>query len=109
MRDGQSNKKELVYAYPYDSRMKIDYYSKFEMINRYKNEIYFQARTNGDIFVIDMNKDEIQKFTVHISGEVKRSLLCAIIKGKDWKLVHETDVYSLPLFVHHLLSAEREM
>ena len=109
MRDGQSNKKELVYAYPYDSRMKIDYYSKFEMINRYKNDIYFQARTNGDIFVIDMNKDEIQKFTVHISGEVKRSLLCAIIKGKDWKLVHETDVYSLPLFVHHLLSAEREM
>lgn len=101
--DEKNSKKELQYEYPYDARMDTDYYSKFEMLNKHGNKIYFQARTSGDVFTVDLDRDEVRGYAIRVSDECRENLFNALMRRKYWRSINETDIYSLRLFIQNAL------
>ena len=65
------------------------------MIELCGNKIYFQARTNGDFFVINLDTDEIQKLEIFLPDELKDTLIRTAAEKKYKEIVYETDIYDL--------------
>lgn len=95
------DKKEIAYRYPYDARFKF-HYSKYEMIQKHKNKIYFQTRTNGDIYELNLDTDRIQRYILQVPLEQKEALINTAIKYKYQNIVSETDIYELKSFIVYI-------
>ncbi len=106
--DQQGNKKVLGYEYPEDHRFGTDYYTKFEMIELSGNRIYFQARTNGEVFVINLSTDEVQKCEIHLSDELKGALFGNAAEKKYKEIVYEMDIYDLESLILHRVKIDKK-
>ena len=103
----QHETKELVYEYPEDHSMGTRCYSKFEMIERYGDTVFFQTKTDGSIFAIDLNKDTVQKYALQMSVEQKQNLISVAVKCKYQYVAYETDIYDLRSFILYLGRKEK--
>lgn len=88
-------KKELLYEYPFDTRLQHNYYSKFEMLEKHGNMLFFQVRTSGDVFKIDLNADEISKYVIKISEEEKKKIIIEGLNLRKYDRIVESDIFDL--------------
>lgn len=105
----QCESKELKYEFPKDSRAETRCYSKFDMLEREEDKIFFQAKTDGTIFIIDLNTDTVRKCVLQISTEQKHTLLGAAAKCKYREIASETDIYDLNSFILYSEKEENDL
>ena len=77
------------------------------MIERYGDTVFFQTKTDGSIFAIDLNKDTVQKYALQMSVEQKQNLISVAVKCKYQYVAYETDIYDLRSFILYLGRKEK--
>ena len=72
--------KKINVPYKYDDTFgKV--YSKFEFLCQSNDSIYFQARTSGDIWVLDKENDEVKAIDIKIDETIKEKIIISKIKN----------------------------
>lgn len=67
--------------YPYGKSFGNSQYSKYEMMVQIEHKIIFQARTNGQFFLLDMENGKVERLAVELLTDLRDEILNAKIKN----------------------------
>lgn len=96
--------------FDYENRGAFDElnYTQFEAIFRCGEDIFFQARSNGQIFKIDTRTDEVNCVNFNVTQEEKEKIIYQVCKYRNKvKLLMESSFCDLNLFLRILYSNEQ--
>lgn len=80
-----------------------DEYSKYELIKKYKQSIYFQARSTGEIFMYNLDKEDVTILDIQVSKQDKEILNKNLWKNKQKSPIMENNVYFLKSYLKYTI------
>lgn len=92
--------RELEFDYESEGAVTEFNHTQFEAIFRYDRDIIFQARSNGQLFKIDTETEEVKCINFNVSQERRREIVDQVIKNRrKIGLLMESSFWKLELFL----------
>ena len=65
----------------------------------YDHAIFFQARTSGDIFKIDLDTDQVCTWETHITSWQKAKIVKEVLRYNKREVFFENDIFNINLCI----------
>ncbi len=92
---------KVMIDYPYGKSFGSSQYSKYEMMVQIEHKIIFQARTNGQFFLLNMKNGKVERLEIELLTDLRNEILDAKIKNNASFV--ENEIMSLTDMVTALL------
>lgn len=86
----------IPFSYPEAKLFPDGVYSKFEFIKKVKDRVYFQVRSNGDCFYLDLKQMVINPLNLEVPEKIYEEIVCRLFDSNDGsRIVIESEVVNI--------------
>lgn len=103
--DGMGKLERISFVYPEADLYPEGVYSKFEFIKKDQERIYFQVRSNGDVFYIDLKQMVVIPLNLEVPENIYKEIVCKLFDLNDGRIVMESECVNI---VNYLLFVEEK-